>query len=363
MRALRQTAAAVALVATGIAAAVVAASASPAPAIRADAGVVLPTPAPLFATQRASGRRTGSRIGTLIGVGGLQRLGSGTTVSLLCVKGCTGSKRLRLRAGKARLQVRFDPPLRLSRGAVIELRATRAGATGRWQRYRMVRRAEGVFAELTGGGCLTRTGKATCPKSPGPAPTTPTNTTTPVTTPTSPMTTAPPAPVPTVAQVSPDDRSTVANVVHLVANATGAAGVEWQAYYATNVADASTRAWHVIGRDTDPGDGFGLDWNTKNLLNQGSGAQGVVNLVAIAVDAGGALTGARDYRRVNVVNYDLTGDGYVGCDDLRVVVSQYGSSEAKPSGDVNGDGVVDGNDLSKLLSNFYKPPGEPDTCP
>lgn len=318
----------------------------------AAATAVLPAPSPLFATRGSVGNRR--VIGFLVGVGGLRPMGIGTTVSVRCVAGCSGSQSARIAAARTQLQVRFARPLRLSRGAVVELRATRSGSTGRWQRYRMVKQAQGVFAKLGSQGCLTALGKRTCPASKPATPTSP-----PVTQPSSPDTQAvtfTPAPMPTVAHVSPDDRSNVKGVVRLVANASAAAGIEWQAYYATDPATPVTTAWRVLGRDMTAGDGFGLDWDTRKVRNQGDGAKGTVNIVAIAVDSSGALTAARDYRRVNIVNGDLTGDGYVGCADLQFVISQYGGSG---SADINGDGSVDISDVSALLTNYYPPPDQP----
>jgi len=317
---------------------------------------VLPSPSPLFTTSSASRAAGRSVIGSISGVGGLEQLGVGTRISLRCVRGCSGAKTVRIGARRRLLQLEFKPPLRLHVGAVVELRATRSGLTGRWQRYRMVKRAHTVFAQLSGGGCLTAHGRGRCPTSMPSAGTPPTTTTT-TTTMQAPIPT--PAPTPTVTFVSPDDHTTVKGTVRLVANASAASGVEWQAYYAIDPTNPETVAWRAIGRDTTAADGFGLDWDTLKIHNQGSGAQGTVNIVAIALDADGALTSARDYRRVNIVNYDLTGDGYVGCaDQLALMAQLYGPGTA----DFDGDGYVYPHDLSILLGNYYPPPGETGPC-
>lgn len=112
-----------------------------------------------------------------------------------------------------------------------------------------------------------------------------------------------------------------------------------------------------MGRDTTAGDGFSLDWDTLQVRNQGDATKGTVNLVAVAVDSAGALTAARDSRRVNVVNHDLIGDGYVGCADIQFLLSQYG--KPGPVGDLNRDGTIGIGDLSVLLENHYPPPAEP----
>jgi surface antigen len=117
---------------------------------------------------------------------------------------------------------------------------------------------------------------------------------------------SPPA-APTIQVVSPDSGSTVSGVVHLVANAGNASGVEWDAYYATDPSNNSTIGWRVIGRDMNGADGFSFDWDTRSIPNQGNGGLGTVNVVAIAVDGSGNLSAARDYHRVNISNSGSSG--------------------------------------------------------
>lgn len=49
---------------------------------------------------------------------------------------------------------------------------------------------------------------------------------------------------------------------------------------------------------------------------------------------------------------DATGDGQVGCADQAVVLAKFGQTGSNLQGDFNGDGKVDGFDLSLMLSNW-----------
>ncbi len=61
---------------------------------------------------------------------------------------------------------------------------------------------------------------------------------------------------------------------------------------------------------------------------------------------------------------DLNGDGYVGCADKAILLENYGKSgtEIPEELGVEGDGEVNGHDLSILLSHWNPPPGEA-PCP
>ena len=47
---------------------------------------------------------------------------------------------------------------------------------------------------------------------------------------------------------------------------------------------------------------------------------------------------------------DLNGDGVVNAQDLAVMLAAWGT--ASPEADVNGDGIVDGKDLAILLGSW-----------
>jgi hypothetical protein len=105
-----------------------------------------------------------------------------------------------------------------------------------------------------------------------------------------------------VAWSAPAAEQTLTGVSRLSVNASGASGVAIQAYYATDPDNINTVAWREVGRDTNPSDGFGLDWDTRTLPNQGNAGWGTVNLVAIGLDGNGNMTSTRAYRRVNIDN-------------------------------------------------------------
>ena len=113
---------------------------------------------------------------------------------------------------------------------------------------------------------------------------------------------APPPPPMSVAWSAPAAEQTLTGVSRLSVNASGASGVAIQAYYATDPDNINTVAWREVGRDTNPSDGFGLDWDTRTLPNQGNAGWGTVNLVAIGLDGNGNMTSTRAYRRVNIDN-------------------------------------------------------------
>jgi hypothetical protein len=96
-------------------------------------------------------------------------------------------------------------------------------------------------------------------------------------------------------------------VVPLLAGASGAGGIEFQAYYATDPRSPLSRDWHVLGTATSRGDSWGLDWDTTTVPDQGAVAWGTVNIAAIALDAAGHRTGTRDYRRISIANAVLPG--------------------------------------------------------
>jgi NlpC/P60 family len=106
----------------------------------------------------------------------------------------------------------------------------------------------------------------------------------------------------TVRFTAPAFGQTVSGTVPLLATVTGAGGVVFDAYYATDPRDAATRGWHPLGGATRQGDIWTFEWNTASVPDQGYGPWGTVNVAATALDASGARTGTRDYRRVSIDN-------------------------------------------------------------
>ena len=106
----------------------------------------------------------------------------------------------------------------------------------------------------------------------------------------------------TVRFTAPAAGQTVGGTISLAATVTGARGVVFDAYYATDPRDASTRGWHPLGAGRLQDDSWTLDWNTALVPDQGFGAWGTVNLAATALTATGRRTGTRDYRRVSIDN-------------------------------------------------------------
>lgn len=106
----------------------------------------------------------------------------------------------------------------------------------------------------------------------------------------------------TVRFTAPAVGETVSGTVPLLATATGASGVEFEAYYATDPRDPATRNWHPLGAGTRQGDSLSFDWDTTGVPDQGYGQWGTVNVAVIALNASGQQTGTRDYRRVSIDN-------------------------------------------------------------
>jgi NlpC/P60 family len=119
----------------------------------------------------------------------------------------------------------------------------------------------------------------------------------------------PPPPAPTGPLVSsaveitaPAFGSIVSGTVTLEASAANVSGVAFEAYYATEPANNQTAGWHLLGDATLQSGSWALEWNTATIPNQGNALWGTINIAAIALDASGALTGTRDYRRIAVNN-------------------------------------------------------------
>jgi hypothetical protein len=117
------------------------------------------------------------------------------------------------------------------------------------------------------------------------------------------LTPGPGAGVPAVQFTSPAADSTLSGVATFTAHADNANAVEFHAYYADNPANVNTLGWHKLGTaNTSGGGDWSMPYDTHAIPDQGDGALGTVNLMAVVVDGSGALTSAREYRRVNVSN-------------------------------------------------------------
>lgn len=119
----------------------------------------------------------------------------------------------------------------------------------------------------------------------------------------------PPPPGPTTADpalsvsiTAPAPGSPQSGVVPLLAAGTNVGGVAFDAYYATDPNDPSTRGWQPMGTATQHDGSWELDWDTTKIPDQGRSDWGTVNVAAIALDANGQRTGTRDYRRISIVN-------------------------------------------------------------
>jgi hypothetical protein len=76
------------------------------------------------------------------------------------------------------------------------------------------------------------------------------------------------------------------------------------------------------------------------------------------------LVGGRDVQLPGCVALkllgDLSGDGYVGCDDVHILTANgVYKQQIKSPADLNGDGWVNILDLNVLITQFAPPPGEP----
>jgi hypothetical protein len=96
--------------------------------------------------------------------------------------------------------------------------------------------------------------------------------------------------------------SVVGGTVELGAAASNVGGVAFYAYYTTVPSDEATAGWHFLGDATSSPTGWNLAWDTVAIPDQGDAVWGTVNVAAVALDKGGALTGTRDYRRISLDN-------------------------------------------------------------
>jgi hypothetical protein len=120
--------------------------------------------------------------------------------------------------------------------------------------------------------------------------------------------------------------STVGGAVTLEASASNVAGVAFEAFYATEPANSASVGWHLLGDATLQSGSWAFAWNTQSIPDQGNPLWGTVNVAAIALNAGGELTGTRDYRRIAVDNAGETiggGKTVSGSDETTTIAPTY----------------------------------------
>lgn len=111
------------------------------------------------------------------------------------------------------------------------------------------------------------------------------------------------APEPSVTLTSPSAGSTLTGVVTLTASTENASGVEFDAYYATDPSNANSLGWHKLGEANNVGAArWSMPYDTRAIPDQGDPAWSTVNVMAVALDAAGNPTAARQYQRVDVSN-------------------------------------------------------------
>lgn len=115
---------------------------------------VVPVPQLSFAISIA---RSPSPLGHLLAVTRPRNLAVGSTLTIRCVRACTGSRRLLVTAANqdARAPLRFTPQVRITRRSVLEIRVVRPGYVGRLRRYRFRRSDNLVVTERLLERCLT----------------------------------------------------------------------------------------------------------------------------------------------------------------------------------------------------------------
>ncbi len=102
---------------------------------------------------------------------------------------------------------------------------------------------------------------------------------------------------------APSPASIQSGTIALRADAGDVGGVAFDAYYASNPAAPSTRAWHAIGLARSIGNGgWELSWNTMGVPDQGDAVTSTVNVAAIALTTAGQRTNVQDYRRIVINN-------------------------------------------------------------
>ena len=93
----------------------------------------------------------------------------------------------------------------------------------------------------------------------------------------------------------------------------------------------------------------------ERIISIGQDANGELYLAAVGIDprAGGGIDGMIVRLRISLTG-DLNGDGFVGIEDLNLVLGSWNQSvpPGDPSGDPSGDGFVGIDDLNLVLGNW-----------
>jgi hypothetical protein len=111
--------------------------------------------------------------------------------------------------------------------------------------------------------------------------------------------------------------------------------------------------------DTVPGDGPNRDYHPLSAIDIPSDRERFTEAKSAALDPGDPVsqtdgsTGIDSPTSQPGVFGDLTGDGVVNGDDLSVLRQSFGTSET--TGDLNGDGRVDTADLGSMIGLLNKP--------
>jgi hypothetical protein len=162
----------------------------------------------------------------------------------------------------------------------------------------------------------------------------------------------------TIRVVAPAFGSTLSGAVRLAATATGAAGVNFFAYYARDPRDAATRGWYRIGSGRHSGDAWVIDWDTTVVPDQIKPLWGTVNVAAVALSGNGEATATRDYRLFGVDNHlfgvIIPSDGGAVPRGVLLTASRVNGATALVTG-----WARDGDDLAKPVTVTALVDGEP----
>jgi hypothetical protein len=112
-----------------------------------------------------------------------------------------------------------------------------------------------------------------------------------------------PTPGASIEITSPGLGDTLSGTVTFAAKATKASAVEFEAFYASDPANANTVGWHTLGSANTTGGGtWTLPYDTHAIPDQGNASWATVNIRATALDRSGNAVAEPAYRRVDVSN-------------------------------------------------------------